>query len=108
MPGIIIEFVDRVALPAWRAKIHAIIQRSRELLRQRHEALSRLIARLSSTSLAFSFQGYRLFARSYGGIASEVAVLSNLIVSLARSETSAIALDAQGVSALREEIGYGV
>jgi len=105
---VLTNFFRKITLPVLQSKIKALIETSQQILKRSHELSTSVIAKLFNAESAVSLGKHRHFARSYGGITSEVSILFTLIVSLACSEPSAISLDAQRVYALREEIGYGV
>jgi hypothetical protein len=69
--------VNRTAIPLRLAKLKAIAKGSREAV----QALAALIVKLCLTYASVPKED-GLVARSFGGIASEVAVLANLITSL--------------------------
>jgi hypothetical protein len=105
---IFIKFLNESVFPLLRMRLRELIENAKDILEHLQQMLSVIMAKLPCSFAVSSAKGYHLFARSYGGIASEVATLFTLIVSLTRSEAFSISVDAQRVYALREEIGYGV
>jgi hypothetical protein len=77
---ILLRFFDEIALPRLKSQLEELLEASMRALALLHELLSSLVSKWTSVSTPHES---RQVARSFGGIASEVATLANLIMSLA-------------------------